>query len=102
MSDFHDKLSPEELEVLKPKAGVPEHRRLLRPLPLIHGGDSFVIDLKEVRDGTAVRIVRIVRYRNNQNVEGTEERFFDLLPDERTAVIRQIHRRHVGRTVITT
>lgn len=75
-------------------------RLTLPPLPLLHNDDSFIVDLETV-GLRCVRILRILRYRHNQNTEGTEERFHDLDYDTRRAVIAQINRRHVGKTVLT-
>ncbi len=72
---------------------------LLPPLPLLHEGDSYVIYLKSVGE-KCVRIVTIHRFANNQNVEGVEEDFRDLDLETKKAVIKQINRRHVGKTVL--
>lgn len=70
------------------------------PLFLLHDGDSFLIDLADV--GTlCVRILRLIRYPDNQNASGVEEKFTDLDHLTRKAVIQQINRKHKGKTVIT-
>jgi hypothetical protein len=72
----------------------------LRPLPLLYEGDSYLIYLKEV--GTrCVKILTIHRFRHNQNTEGVEENFRDLDLDTKRAVVQQINRAHVGRTILT-
>jgi hypothetical protein len=74
-------------------------RPTLTPLPLIFDGDSFIIDMEAV-GLKCVRILRIIRYPHNQNTTGVEEHFHDLTPDAKRAIIRQINRRHVGKSVI--
>lgn len=66
-------------------------------LSLLHDGDSFVLEL--LPEEKHVRVLRILRYENNQNVEASSPRFFDLNPRTRDAIIRQIQRRHPGKTV---
>ena len=47
-----------------------------------------------------LRIVAIHRFPNNQNSEGVEEDFYDLDRLTRDAVIRQINRRFVDKTIL--
>jgi hypothetical protein len=63
------------------------------PLPMLHEGDSFILIVQPAGPGQ-VKLTHIIRYRNNQNVEGVEESFFDLDEMTRRAVIRQVRRRH--------
>lgn len=69
-------------------------------LPLLHDSDAFHLTLSHVSPGR-VRLERVVRYPYNQNVEGVEESFRDLDPETKRAIIRQINRRYIGRTVLT-
>ncbi len=78
---------------------LPTPRPVLPPLPLIHNDDSFIIDLEPV-GVKCVRILRIIRYAHNQNTTGAEEHLSDLDPETRRAVIQQINRRHVGKTIL--
>ena len=73
----------------------------LPDLPLLHDGDAFVITLEGVSP-RCVRIVRIIRYPNNENGDGFDTSFHDLPPEAKHAVTRQINRRHVGKTIRTT
>ncbi len=72
----------------------------LPPLPLFHDGDSYLIYLVTVGD-RRVRIVHIERYPHNDNRSGVEENFRDLDDVTRMAIVRQINRRHIGKTVLT-
>lgn len=65
-------------------------------LPLLHNGDAYELTLS---DANCVSLLRIVRYADNQNVSGTELRFFDLDPETRQAVLNQIRRRYEGKTI---
>jgi hypothetical protein len=69
------------------------------PLPLLHEGDSFILVVEPAGPGH-VRLSQIIRYRNNQNVEGIEESYFDLDELTRRAVVRQVRRRHKGVTIM--
>lgn len=76
------------------------YRSFLPPLALVHDGDSFTLYLNEV--GTkCVKILQIHRFPHNQNVEGVEESFRDLDIETKRAIIRQINRKYVGRTILT-
>ena len=68
------------------------------PIPLIHDGDSYIITCIPV--GEQVKLEQVIRYRNNQNVEGEELTFYDLDYGARKAVVRQVRRRHPGCTII--
>ena len=75
-------------------------RPQLPDLPLLYEDDSYIISLANV--GTkCFRILRIIRYPRNQNTRGVEENFKDLDYMTKRAVIEQINKRCVGRTVIT-
>lgn len=75
-------------------------RPTLPDLPLLYEDDSYIITLSEV--GTkCVKILRIIRYPRNQNTQGVEENFKDLDYMTKRAVIDQINKRCVGRTVMT-
>lgn len=67
-------------------------------IPLLHNDDAFHVTV-EVLSAALVRITKIVRYPHNRNVDGTLERFFDLDEETKRAVIKQVNRRYVGRTV---
>lgn len=67
-------------------------------LPLLHNGDSYHLYL-EVLSPKLILLSRLVRYEGNQNVEGVEVSFRDLDHQAREAVVRQINRRYVGRTI---
>lgn len=67
-------------------------------LPLLHNGDSYHLYL-DVLSPKLVLLSRLVRYEGNQNVEGEEVAFRDLDYQAKEAVIRQINRRYVGKTV---
>ena len=69
------------------------------PLALIHDGDSIFLDVAGVSPKT-VKIMRVIRYANNQNVEGVEERFSDLTLECKRACIAQVNRRYPGKTVM--
>lgn len=69
-----------------------------RPLALIHDGDSFFIDVIGLSPRT-VKIERVLRFANNQNVVGVEHKFFDLEPEVRSAVMAQVQRRYKGLTI---
>jgi hypothetical protein len=75
-------------------------RPTLPDLPLLHDGDSFMITLSAVGE-KCVKISRIVRYPNNVNSHGVEENFRDLDLETKRAVIQQVNRRCVGKTVMT-
>ena len=66
-------------------------------IPLLAEGDAFDIDL--IVEEKLVTIKRILRYPNNENVLPVRERFFDLTPSTRRAVLAQINRRYDGRMV---
>jgi hypothetical protein len=68
------------------------------PIPLIHEGDSFIITCEPIDE--RVRLAQIVRYKNNQNVEGEELSFFDLDELTRKAIIRVVRRRHKNVTIV--
>lgn len=68
------------------------------PIPLLHEGDSYQIYVSPFSD-KMVLLSRILRYESNQNVEGVDIKFTDLDPTTRFAVIRQINRRFVGKTI---
>lgn len=72
----------------------------LPDLPLLHDGDSFMITLLAVGE-RCVKITRIVRYPNNVNSHGVEELFKDLDIETKRAVIQQVNRRCIGKTVMT-
>jgi len=72
---------------------------LYPPLPLIFNDDSFLIEVEDAGPKT-LRVLRITRFAHNQNTTGTDEHFFDLEPEVRRAMIKQINRRHVGRTIL--
>ena len=69
-------------------------------LPLLHDGDSFVLYLEDISP-SRVRLLRVIRYPNNENCDGVEEHFRDLDYETRHAIIRQINRRHIGKTILT-
>lgn len=71
---------------------------LREQLPLLYEGDSYLLELS-CEDDWSVRLHRVVRYENNQNVSGVEENFNDLDSFCKKAVITQIHRRYVGKTI---
>jgi len=61
-------------------------------LSLLHDGDTFTLDLEV---STFVRVIRILRYAGNDSGrQPIQEQWFDLHDEERTAIVRQIHRRH--------
>jgi hypothetical protein len=68
------------------------------PIPLIYGGDSYIITCTPI--GDQVRLAQIVYYRNNQNSEGEEKSFYDLDDATRHAVVRVVRRRHPGVAII--
>jgi hypothetical protein len=70
------------------------------PLPLLHNGDSYLIDVVGVSP-RSVRCNGAEQYLNNQNVVGHYVRFRDMDPDLKRAVIRQINTRYKGMTVLT-
>lgn len=67
-------------------------------LPLVHDNDSFEISI-EVLSPSRVRILTIIRHENNANNTGTLISFRDLSPDTKRAVIQQVNRRYIGRSV---
>jgi hypothetical protein len=67
-------------------------------LHLLHEGDAYEISVEEVSE-KMIQIVSLVRFDSNQSGEGSMVRFYDLDSQSRSAVIRQINRRFVGRTV---
>lgn len=69
----------------------------LDSLPLLHDGDAFVLEL-EIWP-SHVQLLSILRYSHNQNVEASHERFRDLDPFTKRAVIQQINRRWKGKMV---
>lgn len=72
----------------------------LPPLPLLLDGDSYVIYLKEV--GTrCVKILQLHRYAHNDSRNCTEENFGDLTGEAKRAVIAQVNRRYIRKTVLT-
>ena len=68
------------------------------PFPVLHEGDSFIITCIPV--GDQVKLYQIIRYKNNQNVEGEELTFYDLDYDTRRAIVRQIRHRHRNCTIL--
>lgn len=70
---------------------------LSKPLALLHGGDSYILDL--LVEDKLVTLLRIRCYPNNENVCATEYAFRDLTPDAKTAIIHQINRTYSGRMV---
>lgn len=62
-------------------------------LPLIFGGDSFLIEL-EILSPHSLLILSVQRYHDNLNSEASAERFRDLDPETKRAVIAQINRRY--------
>lgn len=72
----------------------------LDTLPLLSDdGDSFVIEVE--LHPLFVKISSIVRYPANQNSDGVLEKFFDLDPETRRAVIAQVNRRFKGKMIHT-
>jgi hypothetical protein len=69
------------------------------PLPLLYEGDSFILIIQPAGPGQ-IRLAQIIRYRNNQNVEGVEESYWDLDESTRRAVIRQVRRRHKNASIM--
>lgn len=67
------------------------------PIPLLYNGDYLSIDVDD--SGPFVRILRILVYVNNENVEPQDVKFFDLPPQTRHAVVAQVQARYKGRTV---
>jgi hypothetical protein len=68
-------------------------------IPLITAGDSFLIEL-EVHE-RHVQILAVQRFHDNLNSEASSERFRDLDPETKRAVIAQVNRRHPTRMVRT-
>lgn len=69
-------------------------------LPLLHNGDSFVLTLEPI-SLKIIHLTRIIRYPNNENGDGVEESFRDLDVETKRAIIQQINRRYVGKTIQT-
>lgn len=67
-------------------------------IPLLHEGDSYLISVTEVSP-LQVKLLGIVCHPANLNGDGVEYKFFDLPPETRAAVLKQIQRRYIGRTV---
>lgn len=68
------------------------------PLALVYDGDSFFIDVVGISP-RSVKIARVIRFANNQNTEGSVERFADLTPECKRAVIAQVNRKFQGMMV---
>ena len=66
-------------------------------IPFLAEGDAFDIDV--LVGEKLVTIQRILRFPNNENVVPTREKFFDLAPSTRKAVLTQINRRYENHTV---
>lgn len=71
---------------------------ILPDLPLLHDGDSFLIELETPGD-RVIRIRRILVFPDNVNTTPSVMKFADLDSRARRAVIDQINLRHVGKTV---
>lgn len=69
----------------------------LDSLPLLHDGDAFVLEL-EVWP-THIQLLSISRTPNNSDLVPAHERFSDLDPYAKSAVITQINRRYKGKIV---
>lgn len=67
-------------------------------LPLLHEGDSFLLELDHP-NAFSVRLVSILRFAGNHNVDAVAERFLDLDPETKRAVISQVNRRYKGKIV---
>lgn len=61
-------------------------------LSLIHDGDSYTLELEVSHH---IRLRQILRYESNDASRiPTHEQWFDLTPDAREAILKQIRRRH--------
>lgn len=75
-------------------------RPTLPPLPMTLDGDSYIIYLGEI--GTkCVKILQLHRFPHNDSRSGCVEAFSDLTPDAKRAIIQQVNRRYIGKTVLT-
>lgn len=72
----------------------------LPDLPLLHDGDSFLIELESPGD-RVIKIHRILIFPDNLNGQPKVEKFGDLDSRARRAVIDQINRRFPGKMVHT-
>lgn len=66
-------------------------------IPLLFDGDGYCIDV--VDNPGPVLLLRVLLTPNNENVESYEVKWFDLSPDAREAILRQVRRRFEGRSV---
>lgn len=67
------------------------------PIPLLFNGDAYQIYVAPSTHH--VSVVSIELHRGNINTSPVEIRFFDLGPEARRAVVRQVQRRFPGLTV---
>lgn len=70
---------------------------LRETIPLLFEDDAYEL-IVEVTE-SHVSVLEILRFPNNENVNPTSEKFFDLTPDCRDAIVRQINRRHPKKTL---
>lgn len=67
------------------------------PIPLLSEGDAWEIYVDS--SAPAIHVLSILRLEGNTNTTPVETKYFDLTPDVRVAVLRQIQRRYPGRMV---
>lgn len=73
----------------------------LPTLPLLHGGDGYVVELTSNGAGT-VRLSAIWRYPNNESVEPHLVPFFHLDEATRATVLKNVRRRHPDKSIQVT
>ena len=71
---------------------MPELTTLKRKVTFTHAGDAFEVHLDIYANG--IQAEKILRFRNNQNVEGTEEDFDKLDRPTKRAIVRAVQKEY--------
>lgn len=66
-------------------------------LSFIHNDDAYTLELED--EGTALRLVSILRYFRNENVEPTGERFSLLDRETREVIVSSVRRKWKDKTL---